>query len=78
MTKENQVSQRHFGRLRVWAKERGFGFVDSETAPVKDFFIHITQVDEAQRERLAVGVYLEFTPMKQQKGWVAMRATVIE
>jgi cold shock CspA family protein len=78
MTKENEVSQRHFGRLRVWAKERGFGFVDSETAPVKDFFIHATQVNESQRERLAVGVFLEFSPLKTEKGWSAMAATVVE
>jgi cold shock CspA family protein len=75
---EKARALRHFGKLRVWSEERGFGFLVCETASPKDFFIHATQVDEAQRERLAVGVFVEFTPMKQQKGWVAMRATLIE
>jgi cold shock CspA family protein len=75
---EQAKTLRHFGKVRVWSEERGFGFLVCETASPKEFFIHITQVDEAQREKLAVGVYLEFTPMKQQKGWVAMRAVLVE
>jgi cold shock CspA family protein len=75
---EQAKALRHYGKLRVWSEERGFGFLVCETASPKDYFIHATQVDEAQRERLAVGVYLEFTPMRQTKGWVAMAAVLVE
>jgi cold shock CspA family protein len=75
---EKAKALRHFGKLRVWSEERGFGFLVSETASPKDFFIHATQVNESQRERLAVGVFLEFSPLKTEKGWSAMAATVVE
>ena len=75
---EQASAVRHYGKLRLWIAERGFGFVDSETAPVKDFYMHISQVDEAQHEKLEVGAFIEFTPLKKLKGWSAMNAVVLE
>jgi cold shock CspA family protein len=75
---EKASAVRHYGKLRVWVSLRGYGFVDCETADGKSFFLHFSQVQEAQRHSLVPGVFLEFSPMKTDKGWSAMDATVIE
>jgi len=75
---EQASAVRHYGKLRVWVSERGYGFLDCETADGKSFFLHIKQVKESQRHALIPGVFLEFSPLKTDKGWSAMNATVIE
>jgi cold shock CspA family protein len=75
---EQASEARHFGKLRVWESERGYGFLDCEMSDGKSFFLHIKQVQESQRHALVPGVFLEFSPLKTDKGWSAMRAVVLE
>jgi cold shock CspA family protein len=69
---------RQFGKLRVWVPLRGYGFIDSEMSNGTSFFLHISQIKESQRAALIPGVFLEFNPLKTDKGWSAMAATLVE
>jgi cold shock CspA family protein len=71
-------AERQYGRLRVWVPLRGYGFIDSEMSNGTSFFLHISQIHESQRAALIPGVFLEFNPLKTDKGWSAMAATLVE
>jgi cold shock CspA family protein len=75
---EKASAERQYGKLRVWVPLRGYGFVDSEMSNGTSFFLHISQIQESQRAALIPGVFLEFSPVKTEKGWSAMSATLVE
>jgi cold shock CspA family protein len=76
--KQEASAVRQYGKLRVWVPLRGYGFVDSEMSNGTSFFLHISQIQESQRAALIPGVFLEFSPLKTEKGWSAMRAAIVE
>jgi cold shock CspA family protein len=71
-----QDSRRQYGRIRMWNDERGFGFVVPENGNVASYFLHASQIPEDQRTQIQVGVFVEFTPLKKDKGWTAVNVSV--
>lgn len=62
------------GHVKNWNVDKGFGFITADTPDGKrDYFAHISKVKGFKdRDGLAIGQQVEFTPHKSDRGDTAL------
>ena len=70
-----QPPRKEIGRVFQWNYERGYGLIEANQT---NYFLHVTNLREPDRDVIATGDYVEFIPrLTPTRGPVAYSAAIV-